>query len=163
MFNECLFHLCDCTCSNVMYILNCLLIKPKKIFEYFICFWKCFCVFRVLFKQSISFLLKKALSEAFLWVNPTRKDEDGKILENTEIQIESFAISLRERATCENYLYATVTISRVTLREAYPQNARFCNFWSQTVIVFSNLFILPPLHLSQPKTKTHPKLKINPS
>ena len=44
-FNKCLFHLCDCTCSNVMSILNCLSIKPKKIFEYFICFWKCFYAF----------------------------------------------------------------------------------------------------------------------
>ena len=44
-FNECLFHLCDCACSNVMCILNCLSIKPKTIFEYFICFWKCFCAF----------------------------------------------------------------------------------------------------------------------
>ena len=42
MFNEGLFHLCDCTCSNVMRILNCLMIKPKKIFKYFIWFWKCF-------------------------------------------------------------------------------------------------------------------------
>ena len=42
MFNECLFHLCDCTCSNVMCILNYLSIKPKMIFEYFICFWKWF-------------------------------------------------------------------------------------------------------------------------
>ena len=45
LFNECLFHLCDCTCSNVMCILNCLSIKPKKIFEYFICFSKCFYAF----------------------------------------------------------------------------------------------------------------------
>ena len=42
LFIECLFHLYDCTCSNVMCILNCLSIKPKKIFEYFVCFWKCF-------------------------------------------------------------------------------------------------------------------------
>ena len=45
LFNECLFLLCDCTCSNVMCILNCLSIKPKEIFEYFICFWKCFYTF----------------------------------------------------------------------------------------------------------------------
>ena len=45
LFNECLFHLCDCTCSNVICILNCLLIKLKNIFEYFICFWKCFYAF----------------------------------------------------------------------------------------------------------------------
>ena len=41
MFNECLIHLCDCTWLNVLYILNHMLIKPKKIFEYFrLClFW----------------------------------------------------------------------------------------------------------------------------
>ena len=43
IFNECLIHLCDCTLLNVMYILKHLLIKPKKIFEYFSCFWKVFC------------------------------------------------------------------------------------------------------------------------
>ena len=32
-------------CSNVMCILNWLSIKPKKIFKYFICFWKCFYAF----------------------------------------------------------------------------------------------------------------------
>ena len=45
MFNKCLFHLCDCTSSNVMCMLNCLSIKPKNIFEYFIFFWKCFYTF----------------------------------------------------------------------------------------------------------------------
>ena len=45
LFNECLFHLCDCTYSNVMCILNCLLIKPKNIFEFFICFLKWFYAF----------------------------------------------------------------------------------------------------------------------
>ena len=45
LFNECLFHLCDCTCSNLMCILNCFSIKSKKIFEYFICFLKCFYAF----------------------------------------------------------------------------------------------------------------------
>ena len=42
MFNECLIHLCDCTWLNVMYIFKHLLIKLKKIFEYFSCFWKVF-------------------------------------------------------------------------------------------------------------------------
>ena len=45
LFNECLFHLCNCTCWNVMCILNCLSTKPKNIFEYFICFLKCFYAF----------------------------------------------------------------------------------------------------------------------
>ena len=44
-FNECLSHLCNCTCSNVMCRLKYLLIKPKNIFECFICFWKWFYTF----------------------------------------------------------------------------------------------------------------------
>ena len=44
-FNECLSHFCDCKCSNVMCMLKYLLIKPKKIFECFICFRKWFYTF----------------------------------------------------------------------------------------------------------------------
>ena len=44
-FNECLSHLRDCTCLNVMCMFQYLMIKPKKIFEYFICFWKWFYTF----------------------------------------------------------------------------------------------------------------------
>ena len=69
LFNECLFHLCNCTCSNVMCILNCLSIKPKNIFEYFICFLKWFYTF-VLFsfcsKCFLCFSLKTG-SDAVLW------------------------------------------------------------------------------------------------
>ena len=39
-FNECLSHLCDCTCSNVMCMLKYLMIKPKKIFLCFIFFFE---------------------------------------------------------------------------------------------------------------------------
>ena len=47
-FNECLSHLCDCKCSNVMCMLNYLMIKPKNIFECFICFCKWFYTFVLL-------------------------------------------------------------------------------------------------------------------
>ena len=47
-FNKCLSHLCDCTCSNMMCMLDYLLIKPKKIFKCFICFWKWFYTFVLL-------------------------------------------------------------------------------------------------------------------
>ena len=47
-FNECLSHLCDCTCSNVMCMLKYLMTKSKKIFECFICFWKWFYTFVLL-------------------------------------------------------------------------------------------------------------------
>ena len=36
MFKECLIHLCNCTWLNVLYILNHMLIKHKKIFEFFL-------------------------------------------------------------------------------------------------------------------------------
>ena len=70
LFNECLFHLCDCTCSNVMCILNCLSIKPKKNFEYFIFFFKvflCFCIFKFLFKLHFSCFSSKTSLETFSW------------------------------------------------------------------------------------------------
>ena len=44
-FNECLSHLCNCTCSNMIYMLIYLFIKTKNIFECFICFWKWFYTF----------------------------------------------------------------------------------------------------------------------
>ena len=42
MFNECHIHLCDCTCLNVFSHAQSWLIKHKKIFECFSCFWKVF-------------------------------------------------------------------------------------------------------------------------
>ena len=42
MFNECLIHLCDCTCLNVLHLLNHMLIKHKNILKCFNCFWKVF-------------------------------------------------------------------------------------------------------------------------
>ena len=57
LFNECLFHLCDCTWSNVICILKCLSIKPKNIFKYFICFLKCFYAFVFWFFVKITFLM----------------------------------------------------------------------------------------------------------
>ena len=57
LFNECLFHLCDCTCLNVMCILNYLSIKPKNIFEYFICFCKCFYAYVIWIFVQIAFFM----------------------------------------------------------------------------------------------------------
>ena len=38
-----LIHLYDCTCLNVLHLLNHILLKHKNIFECFNCFWKVFC------------------------------------------------------------------------------------------------------------------------
>ena len=43
LFSECHIHLCDCTWLNVFSHAQSVLVKHKKIFEYFSCFWKVFC------------------------------------------------------------------------------------------------------------------------
>ena len=47
MLNESLIHLCDCTCLNMLHVLNYMLIKHKKIFECFSCFWKVFFILKI--------------------------------------------------------------------------------------------------------------------
>ena len=42
MFNECLIHLFDCTCVNVMCVCSTIYGSIQKIFYLFICFWKYF-------------------------------------------------------------------------------------------------------------------------
>ena len=48
IFNECLIHLCDCTWLNMFHMLNYMLIKHRKIFECFNCFWKVFLFWKIL-------------------------------------------------------------------------------------------------------------------
>ena len=100
LFNECLFHLCDCTWSNVMCILKCLSIKPKNIFKYFICFLKCFYAFVFWFflKNYISHvfhqkLLQRHFCEKLMTKLFLRKWVKAKY-ENTKFQIETFATFL---------------------------------------------------------------------
>ena len=67
-FNECLSHLCDCTYSNVMCMLKYLMIKPKNIFECFICFRKWFYTFVLLgflFKMHFCVFLQKRVQRLF--------------------------------------------------------------------------------------------------
>ena len=56
MSNKCHIHLCDCTWLNLFSHAQSLLIKHKKIFECFICFWKVFCFCKNVknFKNSIA-------------------------------------------------------------------------------------------------------------
>ena len=97
LFNECLFHLCDCTWSNVMCILKCLSIKPKKIFEYFICFWKCFYAFIYWLFVKITFLMffiKNFFRGIFVkssWLSSSHENELRQNIENTKFQTETFA------------------------------------------------------------------------
>ena len=87
LFNECLFHLCDCIWSSVMCILNCLLIKSKNIFEYFISFWKSFYAFVFWVFVQIAFFIffiknsfnhKKLATKLFLWKWVKAKYENTK-------------------------------------------------------------------------------------
>ena len=40
IFNECLFHLCDCMCSNVICVCSTICGSNQKVFDHFICFQK---------------------------------------------------------------------------------------------------------------------------
>ena len=67
MFNECLIHLCDCTWLNVLHLLNHMLIKHKKIFEYFNCFWKVFLFWKI---SKISKTVQLCFSDSLSRVTP---------------------------------------------------------------------------------------------
>ena len=56
IFNECHIHLYDCTWLNVFSHAQSLLIKHKKIFECFSCFWKVLCFYKniKIFKNSVA-------------------------------------------------------------------------------------------------------------
>ena len=54
---------------------NCLMIKPKNIFEYLICFWKCFCLsleFWKFFQKAKSVLLKNSFVSIFASASQVR-------------------------------------------------------------------------------------------
>ena len=72
-----LSHLCNCTCSNVMCMLKYLLIKPKKIFECFICFWKWFYTFMILVFVQNAFLCFSSKTGPVVF---SREDCDLKLL-----------------------------------------------------------------------------------
>ena len=57
MFNEYLFHLCDCTCSNVMCVCSTIYGSNKKKIVLFVCFWKWF----------VSLIFFKVFQVVFMW------------------------------------------------------------------------------------------------
>ena len=82
MFNECLIHLLDCTCLNVMCVCSILygLIQKKKIFDHFIYFWKWFLSLFVfmfsayfVFQCLNMFCIEKQVSEFFAAQLATRQ------------------------------------------------------------------------------------------
>ena len=134
MFNECLFHLCDYTCSNVMCILNYLSIKPNKNFEYFICFWKRFYAFlylEFLPKMFISFFYQKnsfrGIFASMSRVTSSRENDDGKFRKHWNSYRE-FRDCLTSKFYPQNYYVLQWPFSWVTLREAYQRKTRFCSF-----------------------------------
>ena len=80
LFNECLFLLCDCTCSNVMCILNCLSIKPKKNFSILYVFKSVFTLSCFEFLVQIAFFMffiKNSFKGIFarsLWLSSSHKN-----------------------------------------------------------------------------------------
>ena len=78
MFNECHIHLYDCTWLNVFSHAQSLLIKHKKIFECFSCFWKVLCFYKniKIFKNSVALFwrLSRRLVQSHVPVVSPHKD-----------------------------------------------------------------------------------------
>ena len=110
MFNKCLFHLCDCTWSNVMCLLNCLSIIPKKIFEYFICFLKWFYAFMFLsFCVNCIFNVfhQKLLQGDFREKLPSHKNELWQNSENTKFRQRLSRLKASCKKLCASYAFFT--------------------------------------------------------
>ena len=78
MFNKCHIHLCDCTWLNVFSHAQSLLIKHKKIIEYFSCFWKVFCFCKNVknFKNNVALFwqLSRELVQSYVLVASSHED-----------------------------------------------------------------------------------------
>ena len=140
MFNECHIHLCDCTWLNVFSHAQYLLIKHKKIFECFSCFWKVSCFYKNVknFKNSValSWRLNRRLVQShvpvtslhrdFSWLTSGLKPQSRKILRifftNWFLMFlvtQSSDLFAGGRSSCEGYtrifMAQIATLSRVEL------------------------------------------------
>ena len=64
-FNECLFHLCDCACSNVMCVCSAICGSNQKDFCSFCLFWEVICITHVFQSFSSCFCVKNMFSGCF--------------------------------------------------------------------------------------------------
>ena len=114
MFNECLFHLCVCTCSNVMCVCSTICGSNQKRFQFFL-----FAYGSDLYHPCFAKLFKLFLCEKHVfWVlfvthfmSKLRWELNGPILKFFNFR-QSFAIVLQVRLTCKNsQLSAKITKS----------------------------------------------------
>ena len=103
MFNKCLFHLCDCTCSNVMCVCSTICGSNQKDFCSFCLLLEVICITHV-FQSFSSFFVWKA---CFLGVFVTyfmckfNHELKGPILKFFQLWIESFTTVSRVSLTSE--------------------------------------------------------------
>ena len=69
MFNECLFHLCGCTCSNVMCVCSTIYRSNQKDFCSFCLLLEVICITHVFQSFSSCFWVKNMFSRCFLWLS----------------------------------------------------------------------------------------------
>ena len=176
MFNEGLFYLCDCTCSNVIYVCSITWwSNPKIFFECFISFWKCFCVslvFWKFFQKAKSFLLRNSYTSIFASVSQVRllapklRKWGSEFPFLPKFYIESLAtpsqvIQMASRETAPVHLRHLVTNSQVPREYLSYEMSRFLVFKEAHGDSFSNiLFCLPHVSLN-PKHSFHSNLNQN--
>ena len=127
MFNECLIHLFDCTCLNVMCVCSTIYGLIQKIFDHFICFLKWFLSFFVLmfsayfvFQCLNMFCFEKQVSE-FLATH------FGYLLE------------LPVLATCFGDLQVTSPSCKFT-QKGFATHSRLSQLWNAQNQLFKELF-----------------------
>ena len=131
--------------------------QTQKYFEYFICVLKVFlyfCVFRV-FVQNVYFLFLsknsfKGIFASKLRVSSSRENEDGKNKKTLKF------IQRVSWLSCEKQLPAKIDecfsgIFASNFARSLLVKSTFLQFLKTNSDSFSNICILPPLSLSQPK------------
>ena len=125
MFNECLFHLYDCTCSNVM----CVCTQPyvdqtKKIFYHFICIWKCFPSLFV--SRFCTYFVFQCFNLVFVLKN--RGYSLSQVVGDLAVSHEA------KKCIFGHYTEIFVSISRVTHKKGYL--VKFPSTWENSQISY---------------------------
>ena len=163
LFNKCLFHLCDCTCSNVMCILNFLSIKPKKDFWVFYMFLNVFFyTFVFWFFVQIAFFMFFIKNSKGIFVRSSQLSSSRKNRLRKNMKIQNSNRNFRNcfaAVKSSSEMFCTLKAFFVSnFVRSQPAKTRVFSFKGQMWTVFqTHLFslTLPLSNVKQPKTWFH--------
>ena len=115
------YFICVIVLVQMWYIINCMMIRPKKIFEYFICFWKFFSVslLRWKFFQKAKFVL---LKNSFKGIFASKSRE--KLSHNLTVKMRKL-IFISSKILHREFSDSLIAASReIASRETYLMHSR---------------------------------------